>query len=119
MRRLQNGFNREELLGIWKDFVEVLMRYVILDGRYKRFHTYLFPLLNHFCNDIKVNFPYWIITFLEDSVQKIMVGDKVLPLHQSLIYALYNFQLVLTPTLAFNTRIYNPQLVENIHDISP
>lgn len=71
MNRLQNGFNRANFPSIWSKVVEVLMRYVMIKGHFHRFHAYLFPMVNHVCYNLKMNFTFWILTSLKKFVKNV------------------------------------------------
>ena len=46
--KLHHGFNREEMNGVWKALVNVLIQFTTCEGRYESFHSHIFPMLNIF-----------------------------------------------------------------------
>lgn len=111
VNRLQNGFNHVDLLciwninhtdlpSVWSIIVKILMRYFTLEGRFCRFYTYLFPMLSHLRYNVKMNFPFLILSSHEQSVRSVQAKCKKLPIHQGLIDHLCNFYFTLLTSLA-------------------
>lgn len=71
VNRLQNGFNRAALLGIWSTIAEILMRYVTLKGNFCYFHAHIFPMLNHLRYNIKINFSFCLLSLLKQSTRSV------------------------------------------------
>lgn len=71
MNRLQNGFNHADLPGVWRKVIEVLMRYVTLEGRFRHFHAHLFPMLNQLRYNVKMKFSFWILSSLEKTIKNV------------------------------------------------
>lgn len=121
MNRLQNCFNHVDLPSAWSTIVEILMKYITLQGWFCHFHTHLFPMLNHISCDIKVNFPFWLMSSLEQSIINVQDKCKKLPIHQGLILCLCKFHSTLLPsptTVHKNTlTIINP--TNHLEDLSP
>jgi len=47
------------------------MEYLTLDGRYTKLYGCHFVLANHFCHNIRVNFPSYLLQSLTNSTQSI------------------------------------------------
>lgn len=54
----QKKFNRANLPRVWSNIVEVLMRYVMLEGHFYHFHSHPFLMLNNFHYNVNMNFSF-------------------------------------------------------------
>lgn len=68
-----------------------IMKYVTLDGRYKRAHSYHFVLLCHFCHKIRVSLPYYILQSVCLSISKDIKKEKKPILHEGLILLIIEY----------------------------
>lgn len=51
-KNMDEGYNRKDLLTLWADIAEFIMRYITLDGRYASIVSYHLTILNHFRLDV-------------------------------------------------------------------
>jgi hypothetical protein len=100
-QRFRGGFRRDKLPEPWDDVCLVIMKYLMLEGRYGVYYYYHFPLLNHFRNRDFVSIPFFLLHSLEDMVSNVKVkrkkGANFTIIHQGLIFRLYKFHLALCP----------------------
>ena len=77
----------------------VLIKYIMLEGRYRIFQASHFFLLNHFIfsNIDRVNFPYFIFNFMAILVSKIKQNGAWVPLHELIIKLVYDEVMVRIP----------------------
>lgn len=75
----------------WRFVFYVIMEYLTLDGRYTKLYGYHFVLANHFCHNIRVNFPSYLLQSLSNStlgIQHDPTGEHVC--HEGLIILIMN-----------------------------
>ena len=97
----RGGFKRNKLPMPWDDVCLVLMRYLMLEGRFGVCYYYHFPLLNHFRNRDFISIPFFLLHSLEEMIfyirEKKSKGLNFTIIHQGLIFHLYQFNLALCP----------------------
>jgi len=83
LKKYQTRVFRESIPKPWNDVASMLIKYVMLEGRYKILLASHFFMLNHFIFlDIeKINFPFFIFNFLVISVEKFKQEQSPMPLH--------------------------------------
>ena len=97
----RGGFQRDKLPTPQKDFYLVLMKYLMLEGKFGVYYYYHFPLLNHFRNRDFISIMFFLLHSLEDMISDVRgkrsKGKKFTILHQGLIFRLFQFHLALCP----------------------
>ena len=95
------GFKTDKLPIPQDDVYLVIMKYLMLKGRFGVYYYYHFPLLNHFRNRDFISIPFFLLHSLEDMVsdvrEKRSKGHNFTIIHQGLIFRLYQFHLALCP----------------------
>lgn len=114
--KLQSGYNREDIHIILKHMALLVMKYVTLVDRKRRFYTHMFSILN-LQYEVRNNFPLWIMSSLSQFVCKAIEKGKP-PLHQGLIQRVYNFHLALSPSgwvpSIVDVSVYDPNLIVDL-----
>lgn len=100
----QSSFDREVLPKPQDKLCLAIMKYVTLEGRFKVFYFYHMPLLNHLRHKMILNFPFFLLTSLENLIKESHEASALnpnlpppLPLHHGLILKLYFFCFSLCP----------------------
>ena len=88
--KLHHGFNREAMGRVRKGLVKFLIQLVTYEGRYRKFYSHIFPMLNHFRRKGLSCFSFWIFFSLSLSIEKYKVKGS-LPKYQGLLFRLYKF----------------------------
>ena len=108
----RGGFMREKLSKPWNKVFLMLMKYLMLKGRYGVYYYYHFPLLNNFHHHDHIFIPFFLLHDLIDAVvnvkDKMRKGVKYTILHQGLMFHLYQFHLALLPLELLRWISYSP-----------
>ena len=67
----RGGFKRDKLPEPWDDVCLVMMKYLMLEGRFGVCYYYHFPLLNHFRNRDFISIPFFLLHSLEEMINDI------------------------------------------------
>lgn len=92
LMKTETYFEMEPIKKLWRYVLKTIISYITLDNRFDRVRTHHIVLLNHFCFDIKVSFPYYLFS----SVNKNILGFKrksnaSLALNEGLLLLLYKY----------------------------
>jgi len=95
--KLHGGFDREKLSKPWGQIYLMIMKFLIVEGRFWVYYHYHFALLNHFRNKVEISFPFFLLSSLDNSVKSVRelkaknANRPLILIHQSLILRLYHF----------------------------
>jgi len=89
---LQSGIPRESLLAPWDRVVVQVMKYLTLEGKFRKFFGYHIAILNSIRNRVKINVPLFLLKSLEKPIKTVKSGKGKLPLHQGLLKMLVNYE---------------------------
>eukprot|EP01018_Ginkgo_biloba_P008081 Gb_11347 [translate_table: standard] len=88
---LDSGIARESLPKPWDRVAMVLMKYLTLEGKFRKLYGHHIAFLNFVRNREKVNIPLFLFNSLEKSVFAAKSGKGKPPLHQGLMKMLVDF----------------------------
>jgi len=89
---LQSGIARESLPKPWDRVAIQIMKYLTLEGKYRKLFGYHLAILNSIRNNETINVPLFLFKSMEKSVKTIKLGKGKLPLHQGLLNLLFQFE---------------------------
>lgn len=78
-------YNRKDLQSLWAEIAEVIMRYITHDGHYANIFSYHFMILNHFRYNKIISLPFYLLSFLENSLANHTKNSDNLVVHEGLI----------------------------------
>eukprot|EP01018_Ginkgo_biloba_P038988 Gb_36378 [translate_table: standard] len=88
---LDSGIARESLPKPWDRVAMVLMKYLTLEGKFRKLFGHHIAFLNFVRNKEKVNIPSFLFNSLEKSLVEAKSGKGKSPLHQGLMKMLFDF----------------------------
>eukprot|EP01018_Ginkgo_biloba_P012096 Gb_21298 [translate_table: standard] len=68
------------------------MKYLTLEGKYRKLFGYHIAILNSIQNSEKINVPLFLFKSVEKSVKTVKSGRGKFPLHQGLLNLLFQFE---------------------------
>lgn len=75
----------ETIKNLWRYVLYAIIEYVTLDPRFDRVRTHHFVILNHFCHDSKISFPFKLFTSMNKAISSFKKKETVnLALHEGL-----------------------------------
>jgi hypothetical protein len=80
----------ENINNIWGSVIRVIMEYFTLEGRYSKVYNYHFSLANHFRHNITINFPFFLLCSLNQSITEHRVKNFPV-LHVRLILLIVDY----------------------------
>eukprot|EP01018_Ginkgo_biloba_P001926 Gb_20786 [translate_table: standard] len=86
---LQSSIARESLPKPWDKVAIQVMKYLTLEGKFRKIFGYHVAILNSIRNDEKVNIPLFLFKSLEKSIKAVKAARGKVPLHQGLVKLLY------------------------------
>eukprot|EP01018_Ginkgo_biloba_P013399 Gb_10421 [translate_table: standard] len=89
---LQSGIARESLPAPWDRVVVQVMKYLTLEGKFRKLFGCHIAILNSIRNRVKINVPLLLLKSLEKSIKTVKSGKGKLPLHQGLLKMLVNYE---------------------------
>eukprot|EP01018_Ginkgo_biloba_P016652 Gb_17438 [translate_table: standard] len=101
---LQSSIARESLPVPWDRVVVQIMKYLTLEGKFRKLFGYHIAILNSVRNSTKINLPVFHFKSLEKSVKSVKAGKGKLPLHQGLLNLLVNFEKAKNPSPSVTLR---------------
>lgn len=87
-------YKRRDLMNLWVEMEEVIMRYITLDGHFDSIFSYHFTILNHFRHDRKISFPFYLFSSLEHSLSNHAKISENPILHEELILLIIEYAKV-------------------------
>eukprot|EP01018_Ginkgo_biloba_P011985 Gb_15585 [translate_table: standard] len=89
---LQSGIARESLLKPWDRVAIQVMKYLTLEGKYRKLFGYHIAILNSIRNNVKINVSLFLLKSVEKSIKSVKSSKGKLPLHQGLLNLLFQFE---------------------------
>eukprot|EP01018_Ginkgo_biloba_P035673 Gb_06925 [translate_table: standard] len=86
---LQSGIARESLSKPWDRVAIQVMKYLTLEGKFRKILGYHVAILNSIRNEEKVNIPLFLFRSLEKSIKSVKGGKGKVLLHQGLLKPLF------------------------------
>lgn len=123
MKNHLDGYGIHSLPKIWKELLEVIIKFITLEGRYSIVKGYHFTLLDHFIPNYpyyKVNYPFFLFNSLQHSVDKVIHLNKEILIHQGLIFTLYKHVVVscMNPPIV-EVKVKKDETKEKKNEIDP
>lgn len=83
-------YDLDSIMKIWRYVLRAVIEYINLDPRFDCVRTHHFVLLNHFWNDRKVSFPFYLLTSMSKVVSNFKKKPTTNPaLHEELLLLIY------------------------------
>eukprot|EP01018_Ginkgo_biloba_P016143 Gb_31689 [translate_table: standard] len=101
---LDSRIARESLPKPWDKVAVQVMKYLTLEGKFRKLFGYHIAILNAIRNKEKVNIPLFLLKSMEKSVKAVKAGKGKAPLHQGLMKMLADFELHRKSTTAGPTK---------------
>ena len=76
--RYRGGFKWKKPSMPWDDVYLVIMKYLMLEGRFGVYYYYHFPLLNHFRNRDFISILFFLLHSLEDMISDVREKRRVI-----------------------------------------
>eukprot|EP01018_Ginkgo_biloba_P022712 Gb_36500 [translate_table: standard] len=89
---LDSGIARESLPKPWDRVAIQIMKYLTLEGKFRKLFSYHIAILNSMRNKEKVTIPLFLLKSMEKSVRAVKVGKGKAPFHQGLMKLLVDFE---------------------------
>eukprot|EP01018_Ginkgo_biloba_P002261 Gb_17708 [translate_table: standard] len=88
---LQSGIAQESLPKPWDRVAGQIMKYLTLEGKFRKTFGYHIAILNSIKNEERINILLLLLKSLEKSVKAAKSGKGRVPLHQGLVKLLYQY----------------------------
>jgi len=75
---------------LWRYVLRAIIEYITLDPRFYWARTHHFVILNHFCHDSKISFPFYLFTSMNKAISSFKKKPIVNPtLHEGLLVLIH------------------------------
>eukprot|EP01018_Ginkgo_biloba_P010247 Gb_13456 [translate_table: standard] len=97
---LDSGIARESLPKPWDRVAMVLMKYLTLEGKFRKLFGHHIAFLNAMRNKERINIPLFLFNSMEKSLISVKTGKGKSPLHQGLMKLIMEFVFSKNPSVA-------------------
>ena len=90
LRKIDTYYVLDSMKKWWRYVLRAIIEYITLDPRFDRACTHHFVLLNHFWHNVKISFPFYLLTSMSKAVDNFKKKPIVNPtLHEGLLLVIY------------------------------
>ena len=90
LRKIDTYYVLDSMKKWWRYVLRVVIEYITLDPRFDRACTHHFVILNHFWHNVRISFPYYLLTSMRKAVESFKKKPITnLALHEGLLLLIH------------------------------